>query len=99
MVIGELQYREISRIIIEHTLFYLSGSLFPLLSFEFLSLLKGLEIPSWTFFNSLFHVDFKHFHFLLVDDIWTKILPKYYREVILKVNTYSLLLNQALEHS
>ena len=27
---------------------------------------KHLEIPSWTFFNSSFHVDFKTIHFVMM---------------------------------
>ena len=36
---------------------------------------------------------------LLVSKILTEKLPKYYKEVILKVNTFCLLLNQELKHS
>ena len=35
---------------------------------------RGIEIPSWTFLNSPFHVDLKETHFLLFDDILTTML-------------------------
>ena len=40
----------------------------------------GLKIPSWTIFNSLFHVDFENIQFFI---IWLK-----YKEVILKVSIF-----------
>ena len=43
----------------------------------------GLEIPLWTFLNI--------FNFLLFGETWRKILPKYYREVISKVNIFSFI--------
>ena len=60
---------------------------------------RGVEISSWTFFNSPFRVDFKISNFLLFGEIWTKILAKYYRENILKVNIFCLLFNEAVQHS
>ena len=60
---------------------------------------RGLEIPSWTFFNSHFRAESKKSTFLLFGDIWTEILPKYLEAVILILNIFRLLLNQANEHS
>ena len=37
-------------------------------------------------------------NFLLFGEIWTKIFAKYYREILLKVNTF-LLFNEAVQHS
>ena len=59
----------------------------------------GLEIPSWTFFSSPFRIDFEDIHFFMIGETWIKLFPKYYRDVILKVNIFCLLLNKALEQS
>ena len=60
---------------------------------------RALKIPSWTFFNSPFCVDLKKSNFLLFGELWTDIFAKYYREVILKVNIFRLLLYQPCQHS
>ena len=49
---------------------------------------RGLEIPSWTFFNSPFRVEFKNVHFLSFGDIWTEILPKYLEAVIFMLDIF-----------
>ena len=74
----------------------ITGSTFVFL----ISLLPiGLEIPSWSFFNSPLYIDFENINFLLIGETWIKLFQKYYRDVILKVKIFRLLLNQALEHS
>ena len=49
---------------------------------------RGLEIPSWAFFKSPFCVYFKNINFIIIWLILTKILPKYNREVILKIKLF-----------
>ena len=56
---------------------------------------RGLEIPSWTFFNSPFCVDFKYINFSIVCN---KIFQKYDGEVILKVNMFLFIVESRTEH-
>ena len=50
---------------------------------------RGLEIPSWTFLKSPFCADFKNIQFfLLFDEMYTEIFPKYCREGNEKVNIF-----------
>ena len=43
---------------------------------------KHLEVPSLTFFNSPFHVDFKTIQFVIIDEVLNEIFPKYWKDVI-----------------
>ena len=36
------------------------------IKFDISRLQRGLEIPSWTFFNCPFRVDFKNIHFFII---------------------------------
>ena len=49
---------------------------------------RRLKIPSGTFSNSPFCVDLENINFLAFCEIWTEILAKYYKAVILKVNIF-----------
>ena len=59
---------------------------------------RGLEIPSWTFFNSPFRVDFKNVHFFI---IWCKIdwdNGKTIRRGHFKTQHFLFILDQAFQH-
>ena len=54
---------------------------------------RGLEFPSLTFFHRLFYVDSRNIHFVIVWCNFDQDIGK------LRINIFSLLLNQELEHS
>ena len=72
--------------------------LFPLF-FLIFQLPLGLETQSWTFFNSPFPEDCRNVNFLSFGEIGVEISAKYYREMILKVDNFCFLFNEAVQHS
>ena len=73
--------------------------LFPLLFFEFLGFLVVQIFYLGHFSTALSMQILKISILLLFGQILTEILPKYYKEVISKVNIFHLFLNQELDHS
>ena len=62
-------------------------------------LLSGLEIPSWTFFNSHFRVDFKNVIFYIIWCNLDRDIGKILQGHHFKSNFFCLISNEALEHS
>ena len=73
--------------------------LYTLLFFEFLGFLGVQKFHLGHFSTAHFVQISKISNFLLFGEIWTEILAKYYREVILKVNIFWLLINKAVQPS
>ena len=70
----------------------------PLLFFEFLSFLGVYKFNLGHFSTALFVQISKIYNFLLFGEILTKILRKYCRVFILKINISQKMYNQVLEH-
>ena len=60
---------------------------------------KHLEVPSWTFFNSPFCVDFKTIQFVMICPSLDQDIAKILKGSHFKNQHFCLLLNQELNHS
>ena len=69
------------------------ANLFPLLFFEFLGFLEVQKFHLGHFSTALFVQILKISNFLFFGEKWTKILAKYYKEVILKFNIFCFMFN------